>query len=180
MASLTTFKKGSQPSTKSFHKSYSWDGVRPDCLKEVKPVPTQLTQKKRLKHTTNGSKMQVTEQHAPEHRKLLDESNLFMIKTIFVWILICLPGNIFALTIFYKHEDKPKIYRQLNEHVNFSSSLPHDSQINPLQPVELIKEQVPRFKNDTEFVSKYEAISYYSSPYIHDVRQSYISNFHKK
>ena len=171
MASLTTFKRGSQPSPKSFHKSYSWDGVRPDCIKEVPKstntsVPTQLTHKKRLKHTADCSKMEDTKQHVPEHRTLLDESNLFMIKTICVWILICLPGNIFALTIFFKHEDKPKIYGQLNEYVNVSSSFSHDSQINPLQSVELINEPAPKFTNDSELVSKYEAVKYHSISYL--------------
>ena len=155
MASLKRYQKGSQQSTKSFPKSYSWTGVHPDCLRETKPIPTQHTHKKHLKHKTNCPKINVIEPHVPEHRKLLDESNLFLIKTIFVWILICLPGNIFALTIFYKHEDKPKVHEQLNEHVNLSSLLQQDPQTDLLQPVELINEEVPRFTNDSQNVSKY-------------------------
>ena len=35
--------------------------------------------------------------------KMLSESKIFMIKTIIVLSIICLPGNIFALSILYKH-----------------------------------------------------------------------------
>ena len=31
------------------------------------------------------------------------ESKVFMLQVIVTWIIICIPGNIFAFTVFYKH-----------------------------------------------------------------------------
>ena len=51
-----------------------------------------------------------SEHHFVEYQSsqssMFDESTIFMIKTIVVLILICLPGNLFAISIFYKHAQK--------------------------------------------------------------------------
>ena len=47
------------------------------------------------------------------------ESKVFMLQVIFTWIIICIPGNIFAFTVFYKHyyirKDKHIIHPGENE-----------------------------------------------------------------
>ena len=42
-------------------------------------------------------------EHQSSQNSMIDESNIFMIKTIVLLILICLPGNIVAVSIFFKH-----------------------------------------------------------------------------
>ena len=154
MSSLTMNKKDSKKSMKEVNKSYSWDETGPDCVSEVKPVPTKKRGDKHLKHTTKRQKIQDIEFNSPEQRSLVDESNLFLIKTLIVWVLICLPGNIFALTIFYKHEENLKPNEQIIEY-NIENHSISDTQMDTLRQVERIKESPLMLDNDTTKVTNF-------------------------
>ena len=66
-----------------------------------------------------GNECQVTE-HVESKTSILDESNVFMIKTTVLLTLICLPGNIVAAAIFYKHtQNYPKTVEQSDINVNY-------------------------------------------------------------
>ena len=80
-----------------------------------------------------------------------------------VWVLICLPGNIFALTIFYKHEKSLKPNEQIIEY-NIENHSISDTQMDTLRQVEHIKESPLMLDNDTNTVSNFnnkEIISNY-------------------
>ena len=140
---------------KEVNKSYSWEGAGPDCVSEVKPVQTKKRGDKHLKHTTKRQKIQDIEFNSPEQRSLVDESNLFLIKTLIVWVLICLPGNIFALTIFYKHEESLKPNEQIIEYKIENHTI-SDTQMDTLRQVEHIKESPLMLDNDTNKVSNFD------------------------
>ena len=75
-------------------------------------VPSNVKELEDEQHSPKkqNNVMKRREHHLIEHQSsqsnLLDESSIFMIKTIVLLILIVLPGNIFAVSIFYKHLQK--------------------------------------------------------------------------
>ena len=153
MSSLTSSEKQTHESKKDVHKNYSWDGVKTDCLKETSPMSTQL-QQKHLKHTSNNRSIEDIAYRTVEHRRSIDDSNLFLIKTVIVWILICLPGNIFALTIFCKHSETTSSNEQPVELTsNLSSKENSNSQIGTLRPVEYVDNRSSMSQNSTKTVS---------------------------
>ena len=153
MSSLTSSEKQSHESKEVVHKNHSWDGVKTDCLKETSPMSTQL-QQKHLKHTSNNRSIEDIAYRTVEHRRSIDDSNLFLIKTVIVWILICLPGNIFALTIFCKHEETTSSSGQPIEiTTNLSSKENNNPQIATLLPVEYDDNRPMTSENTTNKVS---------------------------
>ena len=153
MSSLTSSEKQTHESKKDVHKNYSWDGVKTDCLKETSPMSAQL-QQKHLKHTSNNRSIEDIAYRTVEHRRSIDDSNLFLIKTVIVWILICLPGNIFALTIFCKHSETTSSNEQPVELTsNLSSKENSNSQIGTLRPVEYVDNRSSMSQNSTKTVS---------------------------
>ena len=153
MSSFTSSEKQTHESKKDVHKSYFRDGVKTDCLKETSPMSTQL-QQKHLKHTSNKRSIEDIAYRTVEHRGSIDDSNLFLIKTVIVWILICLPGNIFALTIFFKHGETTSSYELPVELTsNISSKENGNSQIGTLRPIEYVDNRSLMSENNTKTVS---------------------------
>ena len=154
MSSLTRNKKEPKECLRGVNKSHCCDGIGSEHLKDINSIPSRGVQKKHLKHSSNCRRIQGIEHLAVEHGSRLDESNLFLIKTVIVWILICLPGNIFALTIFFKHDETVETHDQPIQHsANLSSSVNNDSPIYQLQPVEFIDETPSMLENISETVS---------------------------
>ena len=153
MSSFTSSEKQTHESKKDVHKSYFRDGIKTDCLKETSPISTQLQQKD-LKHTSNKRSIEDIAYRTVDHRGSIDDSNLFLIKTVIVWILICLPGNIFALTIFFKHGETTSSYELPVELTsNISSKENGNSQIGTLRPIEYVDNMSLMSKNNTNTVS---------------------------
>ena len=46
----------------------------------------------------------------------IDDTNIFVIKALVLWIFICVPGNIFAMTIFWRQGVKLEPHEQIMDH----------------------------------------------------------------
>lgn len=61
------------------------------------------------------------------NNKTTGDSKLFLIQVLVAWIVICIPGNIFAGNIFYKYHHL--ISYQTNNSTNNSSNKPNESYV---------------------------------------------------
>ena len=154
ISSLKSNEKQSHESKKGAHENYSWAGTKANSFKETTSMSTQHIKQKHLKHSSNSRSIDDIEHRMVEHRSSIDDSNLFLIKTVIVWILICLPGNIFALTIFCKHEETTSSSGQPIElTTNLSSKENANPQISTLRPVEYVDNGSIMSENSTNKVS---------------------------
>ena len=126
------------------------NGADQDCIKETKPIQNQCVSKM---HPNDITKTIGNIEHQNQrHQGARDDSNIFLIKTLVVWIFICLPGNIFAMTIFWKHGLKHQ--EQLMDHpVNLSARAYNAFENDTLQPKEYIDERITGKGNNIEAVS---------------------------
>ena len=128
------------------------NGVDRECVKETKPIQNQCIPKK---HPNDITKTIRNNGHQNQgHRGAMDDSNNFVIKALVVWILICVPGNIFAMTIFWKHGVKLEPHdHQMDHPLNLSvkaySALENDTQ----QPEEPTDERITGMENIVQAVS---------------------------
>ena len=127
-------------------------GVDLECVKEIKPIQNQHLPKKHPNDITKT--IQNNEYHNQRHRGPMDDSNMFVIKALVVWIFICVPGNIFAMTIFWRHGEKLEPHEQLmglqvNHSVRAYSAFENDTQ----QPKEYIDERITGIENNIQAVS---------------------------
>ena len=147
-------EKQSHESKQGAHENYSWGGAKANSFKEKTSMTTQHIKQKHLKHSSTSRSIDDIEHRMVEHRSRIDDSNLFLIKTVIVWILICLPGNIFALTIFCKHEETTSSSGQPIEiTTNLSSKENNNPQIATLLPVEYDDNRPITSENTTNKVS---------------------------
>ena len=133
-------------------ESTALNGAEQECVKETKLIQNQHIPKNHLNNLTktirnNGHQNQ-------GHRGAMDDSNNFVIKALVVWILICVPGNIFAMTIFWKHGVKLEPHdHQMDHPLNLSvkaySALENDTQ----QPEEPTDERITGMENIVQAVS---------------------------
>ena len=127
-------------------------GVDLECVKEIKPIQNQHLPKKHpndITKTTENNEFQ-----NKRHRGAMDDSNIFVIKALVVWIFICVPGNIFAMTIFWRqgvklapHEQQMDL--QVNHSVRAYSAFENDTQ----QPKEYIDLRITGMENNIQAVS---------------------------
>ena len=64
--------------------------------------------------------------------ELFSESRIFMIKIIMFLAIICLPGNIFALSILYKHDQSHNTSRHSYENITHSP-MPYHTDQDPIE-----------------------------------------------
>ena len=64
--------------------------------------------------------------------ELFSESRMFMIKVIMFLAMICLPGNIFALTILYKHDQSHNTSTHSYENITHSP-MPYHTDQDPIE-----------------------------------------------
>ena len=126
------------------------NGANQECVKETKPIQNQCVSKM---HPNDITKTIRNIEHQNQgHQGARDDSNIFLIKTLVVWIFICLPGNIFAMTIFWKHGLKP--HEQLIDHpLNISARVYIAFENDTLQPMEYTDETITGKENSQEAVS---------------------------
>ena len=97
-----------------------------DCLYAPKKVIKEKTEQNSIKKQNNvrkGSEHPLIEHQSSSESSVLDESSICMIKTLILSILICLPGNIFAVSIFYKHVQKHhNTLERPNENLTYASN----------------------------------------------------------
>ena len=148
MCSLQTDRENHIRHINDIKKSHSYNCLYArNKVKEEKEEEDHFTGK----HSTGeiGDEQQLTEQETAKIG-MLQESNTFMFKTIFLLILICLPGNIFAASIFYKHI-KNHLYTV--EQSNLNDSYSSIAQIKTTEDDLSVKE-IKETKSNTETVSK--------------------------
>ena len=149
---------GLKQSTKEDHnKNNTLAEASPECLTPENPIQIQRIQIEHPKVTTKYTSIREKEGPKKDSRRTVDDSNIFLIKTLVVWVLICLPGNIFALTIFWKHENSPTSQEQLFEHAfdNLSFGATNNGFNNDtLQPVGSAHVKMLRPENVTYEVSR--------------------------
>ena len=126
------------------------NGVDQECAKETNPIQNQCILKKRPNDIT---KPILNNEHQNQgHRGARDDTNIFLIKTLVVWIFICIPGNIFAMTMYWKHGLKP--HDQLNEHsLNFSVKAYNAFDNETQQLKDYMDERMTGKENDIQAVS---------------------------
>ena len=128
------------------------NGADQECIKETKPIQNQCVSKMHPNDITKT--IRNIEHQNPGHQGARDDSNIFLIKTLVVWIFICLPGNIFAMTIFWRqgvklapHEQQMDL--QVNHSVRAYSAFENDTQ----QPKEYIDLRITGMENNIQAVS---------------------------
>ena len=126
------------------------NGADQECVKEKKPIQNQCVSKMHPNDITKT--IRNIEHQNPGHQGARDDSNIFLIKTLVVWIFICLPGNIFAMTIFWKHGLKPHA-QEMDHQVNLSATAYSAIENDTLQLKEYIDERITGKENDIEAVS---------------------------
>ena len=128
------------------------NGVDQECFRETKQTQNQHIPKKHLNDIIKTSKN--NEYQNQRHRGAMDDSNIFVIKALVVWIFICVPGNIFAMTIYWRHVVKLEPHEQLMHHqVNHSVKAYNAFENDTQQTKEYIDERITGIKNNVPAVS---------------------------
>lgn len=149
MASLKLNGDEIMMSKKEIKRSISQQGTHVSSTVKAK-------ENTRCRLTSNNNNMkscQESERQPSENTS--EESNVLMFKTIMIWAMVCLPGNIFAFAIFYKHYHNHSMIGQQYENGTYPSnalSTLESTQI-PLTELDDIKKK--HITNSTLMVSLY-------------------------
>ena len=128
------------------------NGVDQECIKETKQIQNQHIPKK---HPNYVAKIIRNNEHQSQgYRGALDDSNIFVIKALVVWIFICVPGNIFAMTIFWRNEVNLEPHEQIMDHpINHSVRAYNAFKNYTQQHHEYIDERITGIENKLQAVS---------------------------
>ena len=126
--------------------------VDQESIKETKPIQNQHIPKKHPNEITQT--IRNNEHHNQRYRGAIDDTNIFVIKALVVWIFICVPGNIFAMTIFWRQGVKLEPHEQImdrpiNHLVRGYSAFENDTQ----QHHDYIDEKITGIEKSSQAVS---------------------------
>ena len=128
------------------------NGVDQESIKETKPIQNQHIPKKHPNEITQT--IRNNEHQNQRYRGAIDDTNIFVIKALVLWIFICVPGNILAMTIFWRHGVKLEPHEQIMDHpinhlVRGYSAFENDTQ----QHHDYIDERITGIEKSSQAVS---------------------------